>query len=186
MLRSANRLATMLAILLLGVAGPVLAQDSTVAPKPPIITIPEKEFLLPDGTEISVKTVGELSGKTAAVGDVFTWRVAKPVIINNFVVIPEGAPVKGSVTEAKAAGMMGKSGKLNIRLDVTKTTDGQSVKLRTTQAKSGDSRTGTTVALVLLFGPLGLWKHGTEGIIKDGTVFPVFVDEDIKVVVKPE
>lgn len=161
----------------------VIAQDTI--PRPPAPVSSSHEILLLDGTEISVKTVGELSGKNAAVGDVFTWRIAKPVVVNNYVVIPEGAPVKGTVTEAKRAGMMGRSGQLNIRLDATKTTDGQSVKLRTSQGASGDSRTGPTVVLVLLFGPLGLLKHGTEAIIKDGTVFPVFVDEDVKIVSKP-
>jgi hypothetical protein len=165
-------------------AAPVIgvAQD----PTPPATAQPTaKPLLLADGTEISVKTVGDLSGKTAAVGDVFTWRVNKAVVVDNYVVIAEGAPVKGTVTEAKKAGMMGKSGNLNIRLETTKTSDGQSVKLRASQAKAGEGRVGTTAALVVLFGPLGLLKHGKDAEIKDGTVLAVFTDEDVRVVKNP-
>jgi hypothetical protein len=161
----------------------VFAQD--VVPPTPAPAVAAKGLLLSDGTEISVRTIGDLSGKTSAVGDVLTWRVNKPVVVDNYVVIAEGAPVKGVVSEAKGAGMMGRSGKLNIRLESTKTVDGQVVKVRASQAKTGDSRTGTTVALVVLFGPIGLIKHGKEGIIKDGTVLSIFTDEDIRVVKAP-
>ena len=168
-----------LVAVLSGVCVPaVVAQDV-----PPASTQPSaaKGLLLADGTEISVKTVGGISGKSAATGDVFTWRVDKPVVVDGYVVIAEGAPVKGTVTEAKKAGMMGRSGKLNIRVETTKSVDGQVVKLRASQAKSGDGRTGTTVALVVLFGPIGLLKHGKDGVIADGTVISIFTDEDIRV-----
>jgi len=155
------------------VAPPATAQPTT------------KPLLLVDGTEISVKTVGDLSGKTAAVGDVFTWRVNKPVIVDNYVVIAEGAPVKGVVTEAKKSGMLGKSGSLNVRLETTKTVDGQSVKVRASQSRAGDSKVGTTVALTVLFGPIGLLKHGKNAELKDGTVIAVFTDEDVRIVKNP-
>jgi hypothetical protein len=48
---------------------------------------------------------------------------------------------------------MGKGGHLSIRIESTTTVDGQKVKLRASKGREGDDKTGTTVALVVLFGP---------------------------------
>ena len=80
--------------------------------------------------------------------------------------------------------MMGKGGNLGIRVESTTTIDGQKVKLRSSKGKEGDDKTGTTVALVVLFGPLGFLKHGKNAEIKEGTSVKVYSDEEKKVVTK--
>lgn len=64
------------------------------------------------------------------------------------------------------------------------TVDNQKVKLRAAKGKEGSDKTGTTVALVVLFGPLGFLKHGKNAVIKPGTQIKVFTDEEKKVQAK--
>jgi len=143
-----------------------------------------KEVVLPDGTEFEVETTEEISSKTAAEGDPLSFKVVEDVKVGGQTVIAAGTLVKGVVSNAKKAGMMGKGGQLGIRVESTTTVDGQKLKLRSSKGKEGDDKTGTTVALVVLFGPLGFLKHGKNAKVKTGTHIKVFTDEEKKVQVK--
>jgi hypothetical protein len=139
------------------------------------------EIVMPDGTEFTVVTTEELSSKTATEGDPINFKVSEDVKVNGHVVIAEGTLVKGVVANAKKSGMMGRGGNLAIRVESTMTVDNQKVKLRSSKGREGSDKTGTTVALVVLFGPLGFLKHGKNAIIKSGTQIKVFTDEEKKI-----
>jgi hypothetical protein len=140
--------------------------------------------VIPDGMEFTVVTVDEISSKTAAEGDPLTFKVAQDVKIDGQVVIAKDSLVKGTVAQAKKAGMMGRGGSLGIRVESAMTVDNQKLKLRSTKGKEGDDKTGTTVALVVLFGPLGFLKKGKNAVIKPGTEIKVYVDEEKKIAIK--
>jgi hypothetical protein len=55
----------------------------------------------------------------------------------------------------------------------------QKVRLRGTKGKEGEGKVGSTVALTVLFGPIGLIKHGKNVEIKQGTALRTFVADDI-------
>ena len=139
---------------------------------------------IPDGTEFTVVTVDEITSKTAVEGDPLTFKVAEDVKIDGQTVIAKDSIVKGTVAEAKKSGRMGRGGSLGIRVESTVTVDNQKLKLRSTKGKEGDDKTGTTVALVVLFGPLGFLKKGKNAVIKPGTQIKVYTDEEKKVALK--
>lgn len=140
--------------------------------------------VIPDGTEFTVVTTEEITSKTAAEGDPLTFKVAEDVKIDGHVVIAKDSLVKGVVATAKKAGMMGRGGSLGIRVESAMTVDNQKIKLRSSKGKEGDDKTGTTVALVVLFGPLGFLKKGKNAKIKPGTEIKVYTDEEKKVQMK--
>lgn len=142
------------------------------------------EVTLPDGTEFTVVTTEEITSKTATEGDPLTFKVLEDVKINGQIVIAKDTLVKGVVSNAKKAGMMGKGGNLGIRVESTTTVDDQKIKLRSSKGKEGEDKTGTTVALVVLFGPLGFLKHGKNAKIKVGTQIKVYTDEEKKIQIK--
>ncbi|HEX7312769.1 MAG TPA: hypothetical protein VF297_02555 [Pyrinomonadaceae bacterium] len=142
------------------------------------------EVVLPDGTELTVVTTEEITSKTATEGDALNFKVDEDVKVNGKVVITKGTLVKGEVSNAKKSGRMGKGGQLSIRILSTESVDGQKVKLRASKGKEGDDKTGTTVALVVLFGPLGFLKKGKDAKIKEGTRIKAYTDEEKKVVAK--
>jgi hypothetical protein len=139
------------------------------------------EYLIPDGAELSVVTTEEISSKTASEGDAVTFKVEEDLLVNNQVVIVKGTIAKGTITSAEKSGRLGKGGKLGIRVDSTAAVDGQRIKLRASQGRVGDDKTGTTVALVVLFGVFGFLKKGSDAKIKPGTKVKVYVDEEKKV-----
>ena len=145
---------------------------------------PENVKVIPDGHEFTVVTIDEITSKTAAEGDPLTFKVASDVIIDGQIVIAKHSLVKGVVAQAKKAGMMGRGGTLGIRVESATTVDNQKLKLRSTKGKEGDDKTGTTVALVVLFGPLGFLKKGKNAVIKPGTEIKVYTDEEKKVAIK--
>ena len=142
------------------------------------------EIIIPDGTEFTVETTEEISSKTATEGDPLSFKVVDDIKVNGQTVIAAGTLVKGTVSSAKKAGMLGRGGQLGIRIEMTTAVDGQKVKLRSSKGKEGDDKTGTTVALVVLFGPLGFLKHGKNAKIKAGTKIQVFIDEEKKIQIK--
>ncbi|HYN86092.1 MAG TPA: hypothetical protein VER32_12660 [Pyrinomonadaceae bacterium] len=144
------------------------------------------EVVIPDGTELTVVSTEEISSKTAVEGDPVTFKVDEDLLVNGKVVIARGAIVKGEISNAKKSGRMGKGGALSIRILSTTTVDDQKVKLRASKGREGDDKTGTTVALVVLFGPLGFLKKGKDAKIKEGTRIKAYTDEEKKVVVKSE
>ena len=144
----------------------------------------ESVKVIPDGTEFTVVTIDEITSKTAAEGDPLTFKVSEDVKIDGQVVVAKGSLVKGTVGQAKKAGMMGRGGSLGIRVESAMTVDNQKLKLRSTKGKEGDDKTGTTVALVVLFGPLGFLKKGKNAVIKPGTEIKVYTDEEKKVEIK--
>ena len=144
----------------------------------------ENVKVIPDGMEFTVVTIDEISSKTAAEGDPLTFKVPNDVTVDGQTVIAKDSLVKGVVAQAKKAGMMGRGGSLGIRVESATTVDNQKLKLRSTKGKEGDDKTGTTVALVVLFGPLGFLKKGKNAVIKPGTEIKVYVDEEKKVEIK--
>lgn len=142
------------------------------------------DIMIPDGTELTVVTMEEISSKTAVEGDPINFKVDEDVKVNGKTVIARGALVKGEVSNSKKSGRMGKGGQLSIRILSTESVDGQKVKLRASKGKEGDDKTGTTVALVVLFGPLGFLKKGKDAKIKEGTRIKAYTDEEKKIAVK--
>ncbi|GAC1401269.1 MAG: hypothetical protein NVSMB56_16410 [Pyrinomonadaceae bacterium] len=140
----------------------------------PIITIP-------DGTEFNVETTEEISSKTATEGDPVSFKVSEDLKIQDQVVVKQGSIVKGTISAAQKSGFMGKGGQLSVRIESVLAVDGQKIKLRSSKGREGNNATGSTIALTVLFGPLGLLKKGKEAIIKPGTKIKVYTDEEKKV-----
>ena len=186
--RSSRRFQTaVLSLVLVSLFSPnISALFAATVSQDPAHTPTQTENLkvLADGTEFTVVTVDEITSKTAAEGDPLTFKVGDDVKIDGQIVIAKGTIVKGVVAQAKKAGMMGKGGSLGIRVESTTTVDNQKLKLRSTKGKEGDDKTGTTVALVVLFGPLGFLKKGKNAVIKPGTEIKVYTDEEKKIAIK--
>ncbi|MGA2334453.1 MAG: hypothetical protein ABSG08_03700 [Terriglobales bacterium] len=155
-------------------AAPVAAA-APVAPAVP--DVPAVKLILKEGTDVKLKFADDLSSKTAAEGDPVNLILDEDLKVGDVVVVKAGAKATGTVTNAKKAGMMGKAGELNMRLEHLKAGD-ERVRLRGSKGKEGEGKEGTTVALTVLFGPIGLIKHGKNVDIKAGTPLIAYVDQD--------
>lgn len=132
---------------------------------------------VPEGTELSIRFDDNLSSGTSHEGDRFSISLAEDVTLADGTVLPAGLRGAGEVTHAQKKGMMGKPGELNVRFDYLKAGSNR-IRLRGQKGAEGSARYGTTIALTVLFGPLGLIKHGKEVEIKSGQRLTAFVDQD--------
>jgi hypothetical protein len=78
---------------------------------------PEFEsIVLPAGTSLEVTVDQTVSSKTNNAGDQFAASVAAPVVVNGKQVIPRGASITGTVTNAKSAGRFKGNAELSLTL----------------------------------------------------------------------
>jgi hypothetical protein len=136
------------------------------------------KYQLHEGDDVNLQFAQDLSSKTASEGDPIELTLAEDLKVGNIVVAKAGAKAFGEVTKASKSGMMGKAGDLSIRLDYLKVGDIK-VKLRGSKGKEGESGTTSAVVLTVLFGPIGLIKHGKNVEIKTGQALHAYLGEDI-------
>jgi hypothetical protein len=156
------------------------APDPSKTPAPAVAATPHEKLVLKEGADVQLKFAQDLSSKTAADDDPVSLLLDQDIKIGDVVVVKAGAKAVGTITHAKRAGMMGKAGELNMRLDYLIVGDGR-LRLRGTKGKEGEGKVGATVALTVLFGPIGLIKHGKNVEIKQGTPLLVYTDENYTV-----
>ena len=151
---------------------PVQAQARTVEPPAKII--------LREGTDVRLKFAQTLSSKTAVDDDPINFVLDEDLKVGDVTVVKAGAKAVGTVTNSKKAGMLGKSGELNLRLEYLVVGDSR-LRLRGTKGKEGEGKVGTAVALTVIFGPIGLIKHGKNVDIKEGAPLSAYTDQDYTV-----
>jgi hypothetical protein len=134
--------------------------------------------LLKEGVEVSLKFAADLNSKTAHEGDPVEFLLDDDLKVGNSILVPKGAHAVATVTDAKKAGMMGRPGELSVQMQYL-VSGSNHVRIRGTKGREGDSKTGATVALTVLFGPIGLIKHGKNVDIPAGTALTAYVDQDI-------
>src|ERR1700678_4854400 len=134
--------------------------------------------LLREGIEVPLKFANSISSKTANEGDPVEFVLDEDLKVGDAVVVAKGASALATVTTAKKAGMMGRPGDLSVQIQYL-VVGSNRVHIRGTKGREGDSRTGAAVALTVLFGPIGLIKHGKNVEIPAGTPLTAYVDQDI-------
>ena len=134
--------------------------------------------LLREGTQVELKFANAISSKTAHIGDSVEFQLDDDLKVGDAIVVPKGAHAVATVSDAKKSGMMGRPGELSVQIQYL-LVGSNHVRIRGTQGREGDSKTGATVALTVIFGPIGLIKHGKNIVIPAGTPLTAYVDQDV-------
>jgi len=136
-----------------------------------------RAVLLKEGTEIKLKLHDKITSKTAVEGDLVNLILDQDLKVGEITVARAGSVAVATVSHTGKAGMLGRPGDLGLRLEYLKADD-SSVRLRGTKGKQGKGKEGTAVALTVLFGPIGLIKHGRNAEFQEATRFVAYVDRD--------
>ena len=134
--------------------------------------------LVREGTQVDLKFANALSSKTAHIGDMVEFQLDDDLKVGDSVVVQKGAHAVATVNDAKKSGMMGRPGELSVQIQYL-LVGSNHVRIRGTQGREGDSKTGAAVALTVIFGPVGLIKHGKNVVIPAGTPVTAYVDQDV-------
>lgn len=168
-------------------AKPTAAVDAVrTAPASPGATIADPNApscsangcLLREGTQVELKFASAISSKTAHIGDTVEFQLDDDLKVGDSIVVLKGAHAVATVNDAQKSGMMGRPGELSVQIQYLMVGSNH-VRIRGTQGREGDSKTGAAVALTVLFGPVGLIKHGKNVIIPAGTPLTAYVDQDV-------
>ena len=164
-----------------------IAQVTTTsaAPVAAIITTSNGN-ILSAGTQISVRTAEALTteGKKLRIGQRVQLEVAEAVMLNGQVVIPNGSPVIGEVTDVRNKGMWGKSGLINARVLYVRA-NGNQIRLTGQFDDKGVTGTAGVVAAIAFVPIAGFITTGTSARIPLGAPVTAFLDEDISVAFAP-
>jgi hypothetical protein len=144
------------------------------------------ELVIPNGTKLSARLEQSISSATAEQGQQVQLSLSEPVKVNSLTVIPQGAPILGTIVMAEEKKTMGRRGKLDFSVDKIRAADGEWIPLRyTMQKKEGEGKglsTGImTAGAAVLFWPAApffLLRKGKDVTINKGIVFEVFTDSD--------
>ena len=137
---------------------PPAAETATPAPPP---KPPEpKRYVLTAGTPISVRTLGDVSTKSAQSGNEFEATLENSLVADGHTLAKRGAPVVGSVVEATQGGRVKGRASLTLGLARLHLANGQTVAISTNkvtqEAKSGTGknlkRTGIAAGAGALIG----------------------------------
>lgn len=134
--------------------------------------------ILPEGMTIQLETRQDISSKSARVGDQVELAVAKPVTIGGVTIIAAGSPAVGEIMRVRDNGLLGRSGKLDIR--VSKVRAGElNVPVRGHRNAKGKSGTLGAVGAGIVFFPLAIIVRGKDVKLPAGTAFEVYVDKEV-------
>jgi hypothetical protein len=128
---------------------------------------------------MKMKLHEKVTSKTAVEGDQVKLVLEQDQKVGAITVARAGSVAVATVSHAGKAGMLGGPGDLGMRLEYLKTNDSM-VRLRGTQAKQGKGKEGTAIALTVVFGPIGLIKHGKNAEFKKGTPLVAYVDQSVE------
>jgi hypothetical protein len=135
---------------------------------------------IPEGAEVLIRFDDKLSSASNTEGDQFSISLDDDITLSDGTVIKSGYRGKGEVTAAQKKGYMGKAGELNVRLNYIRVGETR-VRLRASKSGEGKGAMGATIALTVLFGPLGLLKRGHDIEIKQGQTITAYVDQDAEI-----
>lgn len=124
---------------------PSAAVDQTPPPPPP------QPIVIPAGTNLVVRVGQTLSSKSATTGQTFTGTLANGIAVKGKTVIPAGAAVTGTVSDAKSAGKFKGEAIVAIRL-TSITVKGVSRKVSTDEYCVTQKGKGKRTAVVIAGG----------------------------------
>jgi len=163
-------------------------------------------YTVPAASTIRVRLNGQLTSKSARVGDSFTSTVVDPVYVRGVEVIPAGSTVAGKVTQVAKAARKGRAGSISVAfttIDTPKpnhyaingslaTADGESEVAGASSKKRKAQFVGRGVVVGGLMNGAagvvtgatvgvmrGMIKKGNEAEIKPGTEFNIVLNKSV-------
>lgn len=133
-------------------------------------------IVIPDGTEVTVRLVKDISSADARVDDEVKFEVVDAVEVDGVVVVEERAEARGQVLLAQSRRSFGRKGKLDFSIDTVEAVDGQNIRLRYSREMRGEGRAATAGVVTWLAGPFGFFVKGKDVEIPAGTEYTIYID----------
>jgi hypothetical protein len=141
---------------------------------------------------VLVETLYPVSTADFKVNNTIAFSVAKPVFIDDALVIPRGTIARAKIVRVRKAGIMGRGGALTFEMERIIAMDGTLIPVQLTAAAEGGNRTGvmavgaaSTAALIFPYtAPAALvwgFKKGDDAVVRGNKQFAAVIKNDIEV-----
>jgi hypothetical protein len=136
---------------------------------------------LPSNTDIWLTLDRKLDSHDVKVGDALGFKVARDVMLGNYIVIPRGTPANGRITMRSGRGAFGKSAKLEFDVD-TVSLSGHAIPVSGHFRIAGDGNTGATIGAVAAAGVIGgVFVKGRSAVAAEGSEWKVATKEPVAI-----
>jgi hypothetical protein len=136
------------------------------------------KVLLARGTSVPLVFAADVNSKTAEIGDRISLTLAEDLKAGNVVVARKGAVAVARVTQVDSTGRGGLPGEVFFQVDSLQA-GSTLIKLHGSAAKEGQDKVRKAIGLMFVPGvPAGMFVHGKDAEIQEGTTFTAFVDAD--------
>jgi hypothetical protein len=180
-------------VVMLGAPG---AKHAPGTASPPVVAPPQPvRVKLPRGTPLDIEMAYTISSQEVRAGELISFRVVNPVLVEGVEVIAVGATATARVVKASRGGHWGRAGRIAWMMQDVTAVDGTRIPLAATGRIVGDSKGAKvatqmilTGALMPLIAPVALlhgFKRGENALIPAGKRFEVSVSNDAAVAVRP-
>ena len=151
-----------------------------------------KTVKLPQGTAVLVETLYPVSSASFKLNGTIAFSVAKPVFVDDALIIPRGTIARAKIVRVKKAGIMGRGGALTFEMEHIVAMDGTKIPVILSAAAEGGNRTGimaagaaATTALIFPYtAPAALvwgFKKGDDAVVRGNKQFAAVIKNDIEI-----
>lgn len=152
-----------------------------------------KTVKLPSGSAVIVETLYPVSSADFKLNNTIAFSVARPVIIDDALIIPRGTIARAKVVRVKKAGSFGRGGALTFEMERIIAIDGTKIPVQLSAAAEGGNRTGmmaagaaATTALIFPYtAPAAIvwgFKKGDDAVVRGNKQFAAVIKNEIEVV----
>jgi hypothetical protein len=139
--------------------------------------------MLPSNTDIWLTLDRKLDSHDVKVGDPLAFKVARDVMLGNYIIIPRGTPANGRISLRSGRGAFGKSAKLEFEVD-TVNLSGHPIPVSGHFRISGEGNTGATIGAVAAAGLIGgVFVKGRSATAEEGSEWKVSTKEPVAIAV---
>jgi hypothetical protein len=154
---------------------------------------PVKTVKLPQGAAVIVETLYPVSSADFKVNGTIAFSVAKPVIVDDALIIPRGTIARAKIVRVKKAGSFGRGGALTFEMERIIAIDGTKIPVQLSAAAEGGNRTGmmaagaaATTALIFPYtAPAAIvwgFKKGDDAVVRGNKQFAAVIKNEVEVV----
>lgn len=123
------------------------ASSATPAPLKTVTLQKPIRVQVPQGDPVFVFLDEPLDSGNAEADETFSFTAAKPILVSDCVVVPQGAHGEGHVDSVSKAKWMGRPGTIVVSFDWITSADGKRLRLVNSVSQVGDDNLGTSVGV---------------------------------------
>lgn len=153
---------------------------------------PIKTVKLPRGTAVIVETLYPVSSADFKINNTIAFAVARPVFVDDALIIPRGTIARAKIVRVRKAGNFGRGGALTFQMEQIVAIDGTKIPVQLIAAAEGGNRTGmlavgaaATSALIFPYtAPAAIvwgFKKGDDAVVRGSKQFAAVIKNEVEI-----